>query len=153
MKRTRRQTSSERRAKREKQPAIELFNKLFLQAIHKLDACSFQCNGEFLIDKNSEHSLWDLINRLNNRWRHFCDRARNNPKKRLEFKIGFFSEKFSEHISRMKKQAWMKYMSVLLWEKYGLEPSFENIDLEKYYREDFLHEDAAIKIVLSECTP
>lgn len=128
-----------RTQKREKSEAIQLFNKLFFEFVNYLNAHSQMLEGYLHV----ENSTWNLLQRLDKKWKMFCHDVKNNPKKRLNYKVEYFMEEVNKHIDRLNKSAWEKYDKSLI-EKDDLFPiSQEQID--QFYELKLSPDQAVLK--------
>ena len=89
--------SLDRTKKREKKPAVQLFNKLFFEFVNFLHQNSNSAKGMLFVNP----VVWEKLQKFDDEWKLFCDRVKRNPIKTLEFKFDYFMTEADKHIDRL----------------------------------------------------
>lgn len=95
-----------RRAKREKAPAIQLFNELFFEFTKTFQEYHTVNHGIVYTDT----ILWHKLQILDDKWRVFCNHILTNPKKRTKFRLDYLMTEANNHVDRVKLNELHKYL-------------------------------------------
>ena len=106
-----------RRQKREKAPANKLFTELFFEFIQVFSENSIEEHGNVFVDP----IVWEKLQKLDNRWRYFCNKPGNlikksNYKKEFKnrkepyFKIDYLINEVNTYVDRFTMLKLDKYI-------------------------------------------
>lgn len=99
-----------RRKKREEVSARQLANKLFFEFVGEFQKFHEVVNGVVYV----QPVVWHDLQRLDNKWRYFCNQALNNPKRIVKFKIDYLVKLANDHVDRIRMNELNKYINLYM---------------------------------------